>query len=218
MLMIMIARLVGTIYIIFLAGGIASSADKPRTVRSAVRNYQFTILKGMSVENNDGERLGTVADFVLDLQSGHVKFGIVKSGGFRPFSEQKIVPGFCLLLSIKENTLALDVNSARWSKAPGFDRGHLKDLSDPARKKQIAEFYHCPDEIAEKQTSSIKTLSQTGRQGPAGLGKGETLMLASDLMGRELVNGSRQSMGKISNLILDTTQRKDTFAIFATGF
>src|SRR2546430_11034404 len=87
----------------------------------ALRNHQFTVLKGTTVENNDGERLGTLKDFVFDGHSGRVEFAIIKSGGFGPMSKQRIAPAFGLSLSsIKKHTLSLDVTDTRWGNAPLF--------------------------------------------------------------------------------------------------
>jgi sporulation protein YlmC with PRC-barrel domain len=216
----MIARLVGaTCALLLLAGGIALSADKTRAVvAAAVRNHQFTALKGMTVENNDGEHLGTLTDFVLDMSSGRVQFGIITSGGIGPFAKQKIVPGFCLSLSsIKRHTLALDVNDTRWSKAPVFEAKHLDDLTNPARKQQIAGFYHFTGDIGNKEMYSVTTLSPTSRPNAADPRKAETLVLASDLLRRDVLDPHKESMGKISDVLIDTTQRKDTFVIFSSG-
>jgi sporulation protein YlmC with PRC-barrel domain len=212
----MTARLVGmTISIVLLAQGIASPADRTRRLNDAIQNHQFTTLKGMTVENSDGERLGTLTDFVLNPQSGRVEFGIIKAGGIGPFAKQKIVPSFCLSLSsVKARTVALDVNDRRWPQAPGFDAKHLGDVNNPARKKQITEFYHFLGDIAEKERYSVKTLSATGRQNS---GPGESLVLASELMGCEVLSANRRSMGKISDVLMDTTQRKDTYVIFSSG-
>jgi sporulation protein YlmC with PRC-barrel domain len=212
----MIARLVGpTTALLLLTQGIGFSADRTGRLRSAIQNHQFTALKGMTVENGDGERLGTLTDFVLNPQSGRVEFGVIKSGGVGPFATRKIVPSFCLSLSsVKAGTIALDVNDTRWSQAPGFDAKHLQDLNNPDRKKQIAEFYHFVGDIADKERYSVKTLSSTGRQNPA---SGARLMLASDLMGSEVLSANRQPMGKICDVLMDTSQRKDTYVIFSSG-
>jgi sporulation protein YlmC with PRC-barrel domain len=214
----MIARVVGTTAALLLVASAALPADKSRPVRVAIQNHQFTSLRGMTVENNDGERLGTLTDFVLNVQSGRVEFGIIRSGGVGPFAKQKIVPSFCLSLSsVKAHTVALDVNDTRWSKAPGFDPKNLKDLNSPARKTQIAEFYHFTGDIAEKERYSVKTLSATGRR-PNG-SAGENLVLASDLMGCQMLCANRHPMGKICDVLIDTTQRMDKYVIFSSrGF
>jgi sporulation protein YlmC with PRC-barrel domain len=212
----MITRLVGiTAALLLLGQGIASPADRTRRLTDAIHNHQFTTLRGMTVENNDGERLGTLTDFVLNTQYGRVEFGIIKSGGVGPFAKYKIVPSFCLsLTSVKAGTVALDVNDTRWSQAPRFDARQLQDLNSPARKKEIAEFYHFVGDIGEKERYSVKTLSSTGRQNP---GAGESLVLASDLVGSEVLNADRHPMGKISDILMDTSQRKETNVIFSSG-
>jgi sporulation protein YlmC with PRC-barrel domain len=212
----MIARLVGiTTTLVFLTQGVAFSADRTRRLRDAIQSHQFTSLKGMTVENNDGERLGTVTDFVLNPGSGRVEFGIVKSGGFGPFTKEKIVPSFCLSLSsVKAATVALDVNDTHWSQAPGFDAKHLQDLNNPARKQKIAEFYHFLGDIGAKEMYSLRTLSATGRQNPK---SDESLLLATEFIGCQVLSGSRKPMGKISDILIDTTQRKETYVIFSSG-
>jgi len=183
------------------------------------RNHQFTILKGMIVENTDGERLGTLNDLTLDAHSGRVEFAIIKSGGFGSLSKLRIVPAFCLSLSsVKRQTLSLDVTDTRWGGAPVFKRKHLKDLGNPASQKEIASFYHFVDDIPQaEKVASIHSLTPTGPAGARAQQTSEKMILASELVGREVLNEKHQCLGKSCDLLVDTTSAKQTFIVFSAG-
>jgi sporulation protein YlmC with PRC-barrel domain len=209
--MAMIARVLKLVPGLFVAiSGMAGPAQTATQHHEALRNSQFKVLRGMTVENYDGQKLGGLKDFVLDPLSGRVEFAIIKSGGTGPFSRQKIAPGFGLSLeSVKLRTLSLDISDTRWAKAPVFERKHLQDLSDPARRLEIAGFYHFvrPVQPAEREPS----LSPTGRNGE----QKKLVALASDLIGKEIVDADRHRLGKISDLLVDTGSGKGAFILFS---
>src|SRR2546423_7744541 len=129
--------------LLIVISGIAADAQNPRSPHEALRNSQFKVLRGKAVENYDGEKLGTLKDFVLDAQSGRVEYAIIKSGGAGPLSKLKIAPSVGLSLeSVKWRTLSLDVSVAHWGKAPAFEKKRLMDLRNPARQREITAFYH----------------------------------------------------------------------------
>src|SRR5215471_13459034 len=50
---------------------------------SCVRN-----LLGMRVENEDGQQMGNLVDFVVDTQSGQLVYALLSSGGFLGWHKQ----------------------------------------------------------------------------------------------------------------------------------
>src|SRR5215831_16370296 len=41
-----------------------------------------TQLMGLKVEDTDGEKVGTLRNLILDMQTGQIKFAVIASGGF----------------------------------------------------------------------------------------------------------------------------------------
>src|SRR5712672_481050 len=56
---------------------------KPK--RASLRTFEnarATYLCGIAVENKDGQAIGRLEDFIVDLQSGQVTYALLSSGGF----------------------------------------------------------------------------------------------------------------------------------------
>ena len=195
-------------------GSVCALAQNAPAHREPLRNAQFKTLRGMAVENHDGEKLGTLKDFVLDAQSGRVKFAIIKSGGVGPLAKQKIVPGIGLSLeSVKLRTLSMDVSAKRWTKAPVFERKRLQELSDPEKQREILAFLHFSDAGAEKDSS----LLPTGRKGPDAKQQNRKLVLASEFVVKEILDETHPRLGKSYDLLVDTTSTRESFILFSSG-
>jgi len=186
---------------------------------AALHNHQFTVVKGTVVENYDGERLGTLKDFVLGAPSGKVEFALIKSGGVGPISKERIVPSFCLSLSsVKEHTLSLDVTDTRWGSAPVFKRKHLQDLASPTAKREIASFYHFVGDTAQVAGQrSGASLSPTGSGGERPENQNEKMVLASELVGPAIVDKNQKCLGKSCDVLIDCTADRGTFILFSAG-
>jgi sporulation protein YlmC with PRC-barrel domain len=178
--------------------------------RPVIQSHQFKALKGKTIENHDGEKLGCLKDFILDTASGRVEYALIKSSGPAPFVKERIVPGFCLSLSsVKKDTLALDVTNNRWDKAPTFNKRDLATLGTPMKRQEIAGSYHIITEVAGAQK-----LSPTGTS-DANSDNRRKLVLASDLIGQSLLDSAGHPIGKISDVLVDTSSRGDTFVLFS---
>src|SRR5437588_11949036 len=71
---------------------VSQNRDKPLTY-GALRNYLFTRLKEMRVQNPDGEELGKLQDVIIDLKTGKPRFAVISSGGLLGFRKrEKIAP------------------------------------------------------------------------------------------------------------------------------
>src|SRR4051812_8413902 len=123
---------------ILLVFAMAARAVPAGSIPKAIREHQFTMLKGMTVENGDGEKLGVLADFALDLQTGTAEFGIVKLSGIGPLAKKRVVPAeYFVLGSVKAGILALDVTGNRWAKAPVFNAKNVQHLNEPKHRREI---------------------------------------------------------------------------------
>src|ERR1041385_8977594 len=189
----------------FLIAGVAARAQNAAPYEP-LHNSQFKVLRGMTIENYDGEKLGTLKDFVLDPHSGRAEFVIVKSSGIGPFAKQRVAPAIGLSLqSVKERTLSLDVTVVRWTKAPVFEKKNLKDFGSPGKQQEIAAFYHFSP-----------SLVPTGRKGPQENPPNKKLTVASDVLGKEIMDESQRRLGKICDVLVDTTTGREAFILFST--
>src|SRR5438876_5538462 len=110
--------------------GATGGAVKPRAGQasnSEIQRSRLSHIRDMAVENKDGETLGHLKDFVVDMGTGEIKYGVVSVRGFLGVrATRKIVPVAILSgATTKKRTLALDVDLRRWKKAPQFRRSEL---------------------------------------------------------------------------------------------
>lgn len=91
------------------------------SVRPANRMSQ---LLAMEVRNRQGEKLGEVKDFVVDLRSGKISYVAITTGGVLGLGvREKLIAVPLTDLSVpedRENTLILDATKGDIADAPGF--------------------------------------------------------------------------------------------------
>jgi sporulation protein YlmC with PRC-barrel domain len=170
-----------------------------KPARSSLRtldNARVLNLRGMIVENRDGQRLGKLEDFVLDMQSDRVNFALVSySHGLGLRKHLKILPPQVLsTATAKKGVLQLDISYARWQHAPRFKMTDLPALSGPEPKTQIYTYYG----------QSTHTPQQA---------RGQNLELANAIIGKQVANRHHELLGHFSDLLVDVTGQRAVLAI-----
>jgi len=99
-------------------------------------------LIGDDVMNREGENVGSLKDIMIDLETGHVAYAIVSSGGFLGMGDKLFaVPWNSLEVDADRHALVFDVDKERLEKAPGFDKDHWPDLGDRTWGEKVHQFY-----------------------------------------------------------------------------
>lgn len=99
-------------------------------------------LVGNDVFNHKDEDLGDIKEIMLDMRTGKVGYAVLSFGGFLGMGEKLFaVPWNALVLDTKHKRFVLNVEKDRLEGAPGFDKGHWPDMSDPSWAKQIHSYY-----------------------------------------------------------------------------
>ena len=182
-----------------------------------IERARYGWMLGITVENADGQKLGTVKDFVLDRPAGELRFAVISTGGlFGLGSTSKIVPVQALSnATAKRRTWALDVSLMRWRQAPVFKRSLLAKLNEPRNAQKIFAAYGLKP--AESRLAVVKGVGREGAQ-PAPDGSQQpsprrgALVLAHELVGRDVVDRQKQLIGQISDLLLDLSGQKPVLA------
>src|SRR5581483_1196931 len=96
-----------------LIGAIPLLAPAPAQVIASSKKLQPLKLNhfvGMTVENGDGQNLGKVRDFIVDLRTGHLQFALLASGGFAGFGAKlrAVPPEILSAGTTKRNTVAIE--------------------------------------------------------------------------------------------------------------
>ena len=169
------------------------------------------------------EAVGSLKDLVVDMQTGRAKFAIISSGGFLGLgADQRPVPAQLIsTATAKKNIIQLKTGRLQWTQAPSLQSGQLAELSRPETISKIETFYRVPQppaNLAVVQGGSVPT--PTGREtGESGKAQGAHggLELASDLVGQDVVNRQQEAIGEISDLLVDLSGKRPTFAILTAG-
>ncbi len=108
------------------------------------RTYRASKLAGVSVQNEQGEELGSINDLVIDLQSGRVQYAAMAVGGLFGLGERLFAVPFGQLKFEHDKDHAffvLNISKERLDAAPGFDKSNWPNFADPAWKAKVDQHY-----------------------------------------------------------------------------
>jgi sporulation protein YlmC with PRC-barrel domain len=173
----------------------------------------------MKVENVDGQKIGTINDLILEAHSGQLAYVVVRSSGFAIGHRRfVIVPKTAIAFrTAKVGIAALDLTRQQWRRAPEFSRNDLPSIGQPERRRQISQFYRLVAEDPAASTARAEqnaSLSSTGRAGQTiSPEQHQSYWLANDLIGSVVIARQQTAIGTISDLLLDFSGARPTFAI-----
>jgi sporulation protein YlmC with PRC-barrel domain len=180
-----------------------------------LRRHRLEVVRGMNVEDANGEKIGRLKDLILDARLAELKYGIIGSGSFAGLgSQRKIVPAHALSLgTAKRNTLALEAVRSVWKQTPTFKRGNLVRLQDPNWVRQLSRLY--PKPKLAVGTNSLPTPKESPHP-YRHTNSTRKVYFASELIGLPLVNGSRERLGDVIDLLIDFDSQKLPLAVVAS--
>ena len=95
-----------------------------------------------AVVNSAGEKLGKIEDFMLDADSGRIRYAVLSFGGVLGIGNKLFaVPPEALTVDAVNQQLILDIDRSRLEDAPGFDRDDWPDFADPTLGREIYGYY-----------------------------------------------------------------------------
>ena len=99
-------------------------------------------LMGNDVYNKDGEQLGDVKEFMIDMASGKIAYAVLSYGGLLGMGDKLFaVPWSALVLDTTHKRFTLNVLKAALKDAPGFDKDHWPSMADPTWASGVHKFY-----------------------------------------------------------------------------
>jgi hypothetical protein len=105
-------------------------------------------LKGIEVDSSNGEKLGKVDGFIIDVVNGRPYHVVIAAGGW--FTHKNfLLPVGHAMLSPDGKKLIADVAQERVKRFPGFDTDAFQKLTDEDVKDldQRIAAECCPDEV-----------------------------------------------------------------------
>lgn len=99
-------------------------------------------LLGNDVYNKDGEDLGDIKEFMLDMASGQVAYAVLSFGGVLGMGDKLFaVPFSALSLDTVNKRFTLNVPKEALKDAPGFDKDQWPSMADKTWASGVHRFY-----------------------------------------------------------------------------
>lgn len=102
-------------------------------------------LLGNDVYNKDGEDLGDIKEFMIDMATGKVTYAVLSFGGLLGMGDKLFaVPWAALALDTANKRFSLNVLKADLKDAPGFNKDAWPSMSDRTWASGVHEYYGMP--------------------------------------------------------------------------
>jgi sporulation protein YlmC with PRC-barrel domain len=99
-------------------------------------------LLGNDVYNQSDESLGSIKEFMIDMQSGRIVYAVLSFGGFLGMGDRLFaVPWSALKLDTANKRFTLNVSKEKLKNAPGFDKDHWPSMADTTWATDVHSFY-----------------------------------------------------------------------------
>lgn len=109
----------------------------------STRVFSATTMIGDDVINSEGENLGEIEDFMIDLTNGRVVYAIVSFEGVLGIGERLFaVPLSVLRMDEDARCFVLNATREKLNNAPGFEPDQWPDMSDSEWAGQIQTYWH----------------------------------------------------------------------------
>lgn len=110
--------------------------------RLGTRVLSASTLSSDDVYNTSGEKLGSIKELMLDIESGQVCYAVLSFGGFLSLGEKLFaVPWKALKVDTVNKRFIMDADEDRLKKAPGFDTDHWPNMADATWEKSVHAYY-----------------------------------------------------------------------------
>ncbi|MFA6221230.1 MAG: PRC-barrel domain-containing protein [Desulfomonilaceae bacterium] len=94
-----------------------------------------------TVENRPGEKLGTIQDFMVDVD-GRLKYAILSHGGFLGIGDVLIpIPFDALMTGDKKGTAVLDIDKQTLEKALNFESKTWPDFTAAEWNEKVDRYF-----------------------------------------------------------------------------
>ena len=99
-------------------------------------------LLGNDVYNTADEKLGSIKEFMIEMDSGRIGYAVLSFGGFLGMGDRLFaVPWQAMTLDTKNHRFTLNVDKDTLKNAPGFDKDHWPSMADPTWATGVNRFY-----------------------------------------------------------------------------
>lgn len=112
------------------------------TGRRGSRLLSASTLSSDDVYNPKGEKLGSIKELMLDIESGRVCYAVLSFGGFLSLGEKLFaVPWSALKVDTENKRFVMDTDEEHLKNAPGFDSDNWPNMADATWEKSVHAYY-----------------------------------------------------------------------------
>lgn len=167
---------------------------------------------GMTVKNNQGEKLGKVEDLAVDVESGRIATVVLSIGGFIGIGDTLAgIPPAAFHYDGSQKVLHLDADKEKLKSSPRFEMSKWSESTDSNR---LAEVYrHYGQEPFAQRSENTLSNDATNRTANA---SGQ-LEKASKVIGKAVKNLQNEKLGKVENLLLDLQAGRIVAMVISSG-
>jgi sporulation protein YlmC with PRC-barrel domain len=110
--------------------------------RLGSRVLSASTLNDDDVYDLKGEKLGSIKEIMLDINTGRVCYVVMSFGGFLSMGEKLFaVPWSALTVDTENERFLMDTDEERLKEAPGFDTDNWPNMADPTWEKKVHSYY-----------------------------------------------------------------------------
>ena len=110
--------------------------------RLGSRVLSASTLDDDDIYNLKGEKLGSIKEIMLDINTGRVCYVVLSFGGFLSMGEKLFaVPWSALTVDTENKRFLMDTDEERLKEAPGFDTDNWPNMADPTWEKKVHSYY-----------------------------------------------------------------------------
>jgi sporulation protein YlmC with PRC-barrel domain len=104
-------------------------------------------LLGNDVYNSEGQDLGDIREFMIDMASGRIEYAVLSFGGVLGMGDKLFaVPWSALTLDTVNQRFTLNVSKDSLTDAQGFDKDHCRPMADATWAAGMRKFYGAADD------------------------------------------------------------------------
>lgn len=194
-------------------------------------------LIGMTVKNNQEEKLGKVEDLAVDVESGRVVQVILSTGGFIGIGDTlTAVPPEVLHRDIALKALHLDADREKLKDAPRFEMSKWAENSDCNHLAGVYRYYgeepalafiQKGDAVPNASPNTLATLKAGETLDKDHISRKSQCMIpesrlsqvqkGSKLMGTPVKNLQDEKLGKVENILVDLPSGRLVAVIVSSG-
>lgn len=109
---------------------------------TGTRTLSASTLMDEPVVNAQGERIGKIEDYMIELSGGCIEYAVLSFGGFMGIGDKLFaIPWKSMRLDMENHNWILNVSKETLDNAPGFDKNNWPDMSDSMYRDQLSRYW-----------------------------------------------------------------------------